>query len=352
MVVLTEIVLPPVALDSFFIASVLLAIVGTLYLAYDLLGRQHGPLQWLTLIITCGLVNALVLGFFGTTLYSLLKHHFNFNYTLQSLVIGGLMGIFTVILVDFPKSQAKPRIVSRKGSVIGLTLGILFFLTALFVLRDDVHGALGVRPALTMGVTCAALAILWPYLTWVPSPSRPHVFSHKGFVIGVLLGLLLWFAFFFLASKNIVTSVFVSIPLAFVSGGLIGLWRFIHWETSTPQHHIFSRKGFLVGFVIGFIPWLMFVITQLYDRFVGQHVTGLLDGLLVMTLILLQVIFVGALSLASAAAGSISRYILWRADLLPLRVLGVVGLVLILLATSLQAVPAIINLISILETPK
>src|SRR5207248_6045847 len=154
MVVLTKIELSPVAVDSIFIASVLLAIVGTLYLAYDLLGRQHGPLQWLTLIITCGLVNALILGFVGTILYSLLKQHFNFNYTLQSLVIGALMGIFTVILVDFPKSEAMPRVVSRKGSVIGLTLGILFFLTALFVLRDDVHGALGVCPALTMGVSC------------------------------------------------------------------------------------------------------------------------------------------------------------------------------------------------------
>src|SRR5437667_93291 len=46
MMVLAQIVLPPVALDSFTIASVLLAVVGTLYLAYDLLGRQHGRLQW------------------------------------------------------------------------------------------------------------------------------------------------------------------------------------------------------------------------------------------------------------------------------------------------------------------
>src|SRR5437868_1282922 len=135
MIVLAHIVLPPDVLDSFTIVSVLLAVVGTLYLAYDLLGRQHGPLQWLTLIITCGLVSALVLGFVGTILYLLISHHFNFFFTLQSLTIGGLMGIFTVILVDFPKSQARPRIVSLRGSAIGLTLGLLFFLTTLFVLR-------------------------------------------------------------------------------------------------------------------------------------------------------------------------------------------------------------------------
>src|SRR5205085_248153 len=274
---------------------------------------------------------------------------FNFNFTLQSLVIGGSMGIFTVILVDFPKSQAKPRIVSRKGSAIGLTLGLLFFFTGLFVRPDDVHKALDVRTALTMGVTCAALAILWPYLTWVPSASRPHVFSRKGFVIGVLLGLLLWSAFFFLASKNIVTSVLVSIPLAFICGVLIGLWRFIHWDTSTPQHHVFSRRGFLIGFVIGFIPWLMFELMQ-QDFFTGVSITGLLDCLVLIVTILIIVIVVGVLSLASAVAGSISRYILWKADTLPLRFLGAVGLVLILLGFCLQAVPPVIELINILGT--
>src|SRR5438270_8868969 len=142
MVVLAEIELPPIAFDTFIIVSVLFAVVGTLYLAYDLLGRQHGPLQWLTLIITCGLVNALVLGFVGTLLYFLISHSFNFKVTLRTLAIGGLMGVFTVILVDFPKSQAKPGIVSRKQSAIGLTLGLLFFFTALFVLRNDVHAAL------------------------------------------------------------------------------------------------------------------------------------------------------------------------------------------------------------------
>ena len=65
MVVLAQVVLLPIVLDSFIIISVLLAIIGTLYLAYDLLGRQHGPLQWLTLVITCGLVSTFVLGLVG-----------------------------------------------------------------------------------------------------------------------------------------------------------------------------------------------------------------------------------------------------------------------------------------------
>src|SRR5205809_1329716 len=170
MVVLAHIVLSPVALDSFTIASVLLAVIGTLYLAYDLLGRQHGPLQWLTLVITCGLVSALVLGLVGTIITLLSQHSFNLPFTLQALVIGGLMGVFTVSLVDLPKSKAKPPIVSGKGGAIGLALGLLFFFTVYFILQA------GVLTALAMGVTCAALASLWPYITWDPSPSRPHVF--------------------------------------------------------------------------------------------------------------------------------------------------------------------------------
>jgi hypothetical protein len=207
--------------------------------------------------------------------------------------------------------------------------------------------------ALIMGVTCLALASLWPHLTWDPSTSPPHVFSRKWFVMGLLLGLLLWSVFFFLITKDIVISVFTSVPLAFVCGGLLGLWRFIHWEASTPQYHVFSRKGFQVGFVIGFIPWLIFELTQLdYPTFAHLHVSGLVEGLLDMLQMLILVIVIGALALASATAGSISQYILWKANTLPLRRLGVIGLVLILLATSLQAIPAVIDLISNSGTPK
>jgi len=347
MVVLAHIVLPQVALDSLTITSILIAVVGTLYLAYDLLGRQHGPLQWLTLLITGGLVSALVLGLVGTILYLLTERSFSLLFTLQSLVIGGLMGVFTVALVDLPKSQAKPPIVSGKGGVIGLALGLLFFFTVYFILQA------GVLPALAMGVTSAALASLWPYLTWDPSPSRPHVFSRKGFVIGWFLGLLFLSVLFFLLTKNIVLSVLSSVPPALAFGGLMSLWRFIHWEASNPVRHVFSRKGFQVGFVIGYIPWLIFWLTQQnFSQLAQQQVIGLIVGLQAMGSMFILVILVGAFALASAAAGSISQYMLWKANTLPLRLLGAIGLVLILLGFGLQAVPYVMDLISIIGTPK
>ena len=256
------------------------------------------------------------------------------------------MGAFTVVLVDFPTAGAKPRIVSRRGSVIGLILGVIFF-TVLFLPERNV------QTPLAMGVTCAALASFWPYLTWDPSPTRPPVFSRKGFVVGLLLGQLLWSVFFFLACHDVVASVLGSVPLALVSGGLISLWRFIHWEEeSKPQRHVFSRKGFLVGFVIGFIPWLMFGLMQNYAAFAKFHLTGRLESWWYIVLILLIVTEVGILALASAAAGSISRYMLWKANTIPLRRLGAIGLVLILLATSLQGVQPAMDLINILGTSR
>jgi len=59
-VILAQIVLPPTDIGSFVIASVLLGIIGTLFLAYDLLRRENGPVRWFTLGLTCGLLRALV----------------------------------------------------------------------------------------------------------------------------------------------------------------------------------------------------------------------------------------------------------------------------------------------------
>jgi hypothetical protein len=347
MVILAEIVLPPIALDGFVLMSVLLAGVGTLYLAYDLLGRQHGPLRWLTLLITCGLVSAFVLGFVGMVINLLLDRSFSMNATLRFLIVGGLIGVFTVVLVDFPASRAKPPILSRRGSAIGLALGLIFFFTVLLLLQGTLPAAL------VMGATSAALASLWPYLTWDPSPTRPPVFSRRGLVVGLLPGLLVWSVFFFLASHDVVASVLGSIPLALVSGGIISLWRFMHWEEETePRSHVFSRKGFLVGFVIGFVPWLITTVMANYAAFAGFHLTGGLASWQHMELILLIITNAGILALASAAAGSISRYMLRKANTIPLRRLGAFGLVLILLATSLQGVQPAIDLINILSTVK
>src|SRR5436305_13005707 len=129
MLILAQIPLSQTIIDYLVIASVLLAIIGTLFLAYDLLGRENGPLRWFTLVITCGLVSAVILGIIFTIIFKLLNNAINFNFILQFLVLGGLMGFFTVILVELPTSKSRPPIFSRTGALIGLALGLMFALT-------------------------------------------------------------------------------------------------------------------------------------------------------------------------------------------------------------------------------
>ena len=234
---------------------------------------------------------------------------------------------------------------SWRGSSIGLGLGLLLFIVTFFLLSSSLMSSL------VIGLTCATLASLWPYLIWNPSTSKPQVFSCKGLGMGLLLGLVFWFVFFFIASRDVVVALIVSVPFALVCGALGSLWRFIHWEVSSPQPQVFSRKGWLVGFVIGYIPWLTYQLAGNYAAFLD--VSGPVAGLQLLWEVVQNLVFiVGGFALGNAAAGSISRYMLWKADRLPMRTLGVVGLVLILLATSLQAVPAVIDLLSVFGTSK
>src|SRR5205085_3921094 len=342
MLALAEIVLPPIALDSIFITGGLMVIIGALYLAYDLLGRQHGPLQWLTLLVTCALVSSLVLGVVAPTIRFFFIYRFDLAFTLQAMLIGGVMGAFTATLIDFPSTQARPSLVSWRKSYLGLGLGLLLFLVTFFLLGSSLISALA------MGLTFATLASLWPYLIWNPSPSQPPVFSRKRLGIGLLLGLLFWFVFFFIASRDVVVALLVSVPFALVCGALISLWRFLHWEASSPHPHVFSRKGWLVGFVIGYIPWLTYQLAKNYAAFLG--VSGPVAGFQLLWEVVQTLVFiVGGFALGNAAAGSISRYMLWKADRLPIRTLGVVGLVLLLIGTSLQALPPLIDLINLLQ---
>ena len=380
MVVLAQTVLPQTAFDSFIIMSVVLAIVGTLFLAYDLLGRENGPLRWFTLVIICGLVSASVLGLVATIIQKLLNNTFDLNFMLQALVIGGLMGFFTVILLELPSSNTRPPIFSRKGSLIGLALGLSFSFVVVFIFRAHLYSAL------VMGVTCGMFASIWQRITWEPSNAtltaqgswqfvswdasntafvplgswqfvawkplhpKPHLFSHKGFLIGLLLGLIFSFVVFFTVSKDIIASLLESIPPGLTGGVLVSIWRYINWEAPHPKPHLFSRKGSLVGFVAGFVPWLMFQFAEGYSDF--RNVTGAIAGLDAMIQIFLTLLIIGTFALANAAAGSIAQYILWKANKLPHRALGAFGLVLIVLATSLQSIEPLIDILSTTGTLK
>jgi hypothetical protein len=355
--VLARIVLPPLVLESFTLSGVLLATMGTLFLAYDLLGRESGPLRWFTLVLTCGLVSALVfvpVAILDAVLGGVFKDGFNLLIILPLILFGGLMGFYTVILVDFSPSNTRPHFFSWKGGLLGLALALLFWFAG-HTLGLLVGPALDI-PALTLGLACALLMSTWQRLSWdppqavdtlcgmKPAHARPHVFSCKGVVRGLLLGYLLGFAFFFAANKDVIASLLESVPLALIGGVICGIWRFINWEPPQPTPHLFSRKGFWTGLVAGFVPWLCWGLALSYADL--PKYTGPLKGLEYTRFLFFILFIVGLSALANAAAGSIAQYALWRANQLPHRTLGAFGLVLIVIAFALQAVQPGIDILN------
>jgi hypothetical protein len=129
MMVLARIVLPPLALHSFTLSGVLLVAIGTLFLAYDLLGRENGPLRWFTLVLTCGIVSALIFVPVATFVQLLFNSvGYALSFILPFILAGGLMGFYTVIIVELPPSDTKPPLFSWKGGLLGLALVPLFWL--------------------------------------------------------------------------------------------------------------------------------------------------------------------------------------------------------------------------------
>ncbi|MGZ3622619.1 MAG: hypothetical protein ACXWPS_00675 [Ktedonobacteraceae bacterium] len=371
MLILAQIPLPQTILDIFIITSVLLAIVGTLFLAYDLLGRENGLLRWFTLVIICGLISALIIGTIATIVRRIVNNAIDLNLTLQFMAVGGLMGFYTVILIELPPSKSRPPIFSRKGSLLGLAFGITFA----FIIRFF-SGEL--EAALSIGVPCAIIASVWQRITWEtsqavynprgiwqfvaweePSPSnpnprgswkfvdwepphpKPRLFSRKRFLLGLGSGYLCWFIVSFVASKDVTVALLESIPFALVCGFISGTWWFINWEPPHPRPQLFSRKGFWNGFVAGFVPWLIFMVAE--NAFLHQY-SGPGASFEAMLTLSLFILVAGALGLATATAGSIAQYTLWKANRLPYRILGTFGLVLIMVAFILQGVQPVIDL--------
>jgi len=378
MIGLARIVLPPLALNSLTLSGVLLATTGTLFLAYDLLGRENGPLRWFTLVMTCGLVSALIfVPVISLFLHLFYPEDFHLSYILPFILLGVFMGVYTVNLVELPPSATRPPIFSRKwGLLLGLALAPLIWF--LGVLTDPKFGI----PFLTLYITCTILTSLWQRLTWEPAQvvatprgiglfvdgeelcvytstppgtgqfeawkpahPKPHVFSRKGVVLGLLLGFIMWFVVFFSANKDVIASLLESVPLALISGVICGTWRFINWEPPHPTPHLFSRKGFWTGLVGGFVPWLLFLFVLDY-AVIANHI-GLIKGFQMMIISCKDLILqAGLYALANAVAGSITQYTLWRANKLPHRTLGAIGLVLIIIAFALQGVQPVIEILN------
>jgi len=222
MIGLAGIVLPPQALHSFTLIGVLLATTGTLFLAYDLLGRENGPPRWFTLVLTCGIVSALIfvpLALLNQLLFN--PEGPNLSYILPFLLVGGLMGFYTVILVELPLSASRPPIFSWKGGLLGLALALLFWFVGVLA------GPQYALPALALGLTCALFTSTWQRLTWQPTQAGVTAPEIGQCVAG--------------------EEPSASSPTPSSAG------QFVAWKPAHPRPHVFSRKGVVLGLLLGFL---------------------------------------------------------------------------------------------------
>jgi hypothetical protein len=303
--------LPPLVLHSFALIAVFLVAIGTLFLAYDLLGRENGPLRWFTLVMTCGIVSTLIF-VPVVTVIDLLQGSFDLSPILSLILVGGLMGFYTVILVELPPSASRPPIFSWKGSLLGLALALAFWLVGLLA------GPQYALPALALGLACALLTSAWQRLTWEPAQAFSTLPGTGQVVAGEA------------------SAVAAPTPP--------GTRQFEAWKPAHPKPHVFSRKGFWTGLVAGFVPWLLFIIVKTYAEL--PNFTGPIQGFALMIHVCEGLFYAGLYALANAVAGSIAQYTLWRANTLPHRTLGAIGLVLIIVAFGLQGVQPMIEILN------
>jgi hypothetical protein len=180
---------------------------------------------------------------------------------------GGLMGFYTVFLVELPPSASRPPVVSWKECLLGLALALLFWLVGIvngpqYAILTSIWQRLTWEPAQAVAIPPGiGQVVVWEkpsastppgtgqFEAWKPAPPKPHVFSHKGLVLGLLLGFLIWFVFFFTANKDLSASLLASVPLAFISGVISGTWRFI--TELRKKHHAADRAAPLIHEISG-----------------------------------------------------------------------------------------------------
>src|SRR5690348_11614385 len=84
-----------IILDGVSIIGLLLGVLGSLYLSYDLLGRAGGPLRWLIRILTPIFLSGLCFGALGAILF-----YANFDWGLQ-VALGAAVWIPIGALIGF-----------------------------------------------------------------------------------------------------------------------------------------------------------------------------------------------------------------------------------------------------------
>jgi hypothetical protein len=325
-------------LDSINLCGSFLAVLGFMYMTYVFFHRR--PLKWLLRVITPGLTGALILFPAG-----LLEYAYFVGFTELALrggvlyaLVGGMIGIFNGIFVNWPPSAKKPKPFSWWGCLIGVMVAFLVWFTAALV-RNRTPTTAFVQGAI-LAATGGVAGGIWSFINWGPLVSTEKLpsLSWRGCLIGLISAFVLGFVIYLVLGFTPVEGLIRSCILA-LTGGIVGSLVHFFKEAPFPSAEkplLFSWRGCLIGlisaFVLGFVSALIINITF------GVTLARSLGGALT------AASFIGP---AGAITGGISPYIFWKANELDDGKLTGIGATLTLIGFLIQLLPQFMNLFDI-----
>lgn len=363
-------------IDLINLIGILLGVLGFFYLTYELFGRKG--LTWFIRVITPGLLSALILAMFGALGYTVLVHDATVNQIIQNsmlyALVGGTLGVFNGIFVEWPLASSRPRAFSWKAALLGMVLvfcaGSLFTFIYPIPERQRIQqtmllASLG-APAVGIWLTPlgALSAGIWRFVNWAPPADLKHIpsFSWKWCGLGAGLAFLLDLMTSVALGRSLFTALIFAAALTPTGALAGGLWQFVLREPplveedlgnapteklserkeklpSIPKPPLFSARGCLIGlisafcfgFMLAFISDLFFLLGP--DPWYAALASSLRAALTAATL----TAPVGALT------GGISRFIFWRANMLKEGQLGGIGAALTLLGFIVQLLPSLLD---------
>ena len=242
----------------------MLTIIGILYLGYDLLGRQHGPLLWLTLFATGGLAGISILE--PITLPLALTH--SVPLALQVALTGALLGAFSALLFGVPDRGTKRHHFSLKRCLLGVVGGAAFWgmFLGIFFLNYSLYSILILIIIATILAvpTGGILGGFHPFINYeAPTfKSIPSIFSWKSSVKGFAIGFFVWG---FLAigahvfapgsdANTPILDIIVVLILASAGAASGGIARFTFWWVNHLPERVLGVFGLVLAFIGAILP--------------------------------------------------------------------------------------------------
>lgn len=248
--------------DEIAVLATTLTVIGSFYLAYELLGRQHGPLRWISIFITSGLIGGVFLE--PVTLTAMLMGHM--LGALQILLVGVLLGAFSGVLFAIPEDPRHPHIFSGRGAMVGGLMGILFWCSFLFLFvtvqsPDDalLYLLLATLLGVPMGIMIGGFH---HFMRGNYRPGRPPIFSWRSSLKAFALILAIWGLILLLThSSSLIKETLIVSSVALSAAIPSGFSSYVFWWLN----HLPGRVLGVVGFVLTLLGAVLPVLQPIFN---------------------------------------------------------------------------------------